>query len=128
MQYSKLGGGHFFSPLIVDVKYQTTTNWFKKKTSETIVKVDSEEDSLDNSKPRIWEDIGHHFAASELEELKRSITEMALSRINGNEELYVGGYVLAHLHIPRPSNARNVTLAARCPPNHLTLPFAVRRC
>lgn len=51
-------------------------------------------DSFD-SKPRIWEDFGHQFAAGELEDLKKSIADMALSRINGHDELYVGGYVSA---------------------------------
>lgn len=38
-----------------------------------------------------WEEFGHEFGAGELEQLKRSIAEMALSRIEGPEELYVGG-------------------------------------
>lgn len=51
------------------------------------------EDSEDQAdgKPQIWEDLGHKFEAGELESLKRSIAEMALSRIDGMEELYVGG-------------------------------------
>lgn len=40
---------------------------------------------------QIWEDFGHQFEAGELEILKRSIAEMALSRIDGQDELYVGG-------------------------------------
>ena len=40
---------------------------------------------------QVWEDFGHQFEAGELEILKRSIAEMALSRIHGEDELYVGG-------------------------------------
>lgn len=39
----------------------------------------------------VWEDFGHQFEAGELERLKRSIVEMALSRIDGQDDLYVGG-------------------------------------
>lgn len=42
-------------------------------------------------KLQIWANFGHQFEAGELEILKRSIVEMALSRIDGQEELYVGG-------------------------------------
>lgn len=42
-------------------------------------------------KLRVWEDFGHQFAAGELDDLKRSITEMALSRVDGEDNLYVGG-------------------------------------
>ncbi|KAM0425603.1 hypothetical protein ACHAPT_009134 [Fusarium lateritium] len=38
-----------------------------------------------------WEDLGHQFEAGELELLKRSIAQMALSRIDGQDELFVGG-------------------------------------
>jgi dual specificity phosphatase 12 len=45
----------------------------------------------DTSKLQIWQDFGHKFESDELEDLKRSIAGMALSRIDGQEELYVGG-------------------------------------
>ena len=38
-----------------------------------------------------WQEVGHQFEAGELETLKRSIVEMALSRIDGPDELYLGG-------------------------------------
>ncbi|KPM35150.1 hypothetical protein AK830_g11420 [Neonectria ditissima] len=38
-----------------------------------------------------WEEFGHRFQDGELESLKQSIVEMALSRIEGQDELYVGG-------------------------------------
>jgi dual specificity phosphatase 12 len=37
-----------------------------------------------------WEQVGHQFEAGELDDLKRSIVEMAVSRIEGPDELYVG--------------------------------------
>lgn len=40
-----------------------------------------------------WEEFGHQFEPGQLERLKQSIVEMALSRIDGQDELYVGGYV-----------------------------------
>lgn len=45
----------------------------------------------DDLKPQQWEEVGHKFQKGELEDLKRSITEMALSRIEGLDELFVGG-------------------------------------
>ena len=47
--------------------------------------------SSEDERPQIWEEFGHRFEPEELETLKRSITEMALSRIEGQDELYVGG-------------------------------------
>lgn len=38
-----------------------------------------------------WEEFGHQFQAGELELLKQSIVEMAFSRIEGQDELFVGG-------------------------------------
>jgi dual specificity phosphatase 12 len=38
-----------------------------------------------------WEEFGHKFEAGELESLKQSIADMALSRIDGEDNLYVGG-------------------------------------
>ncbi|CAM1500431.1 Fc.00g095930.m01.CDS01 [Cosmosporella sp. VM-42] len=45
----------------------------------------------DDTRLQQWEDFGHEFEEGELELLKRSIAEMALSRIEGEEGLYVGG-------------------------------------
>jgi hypothetical protein len=45
----------------------------------------------DNSKPQQWEEFGHKFQPGELELLKQSIVQMALSRIDGQDELFVGG-------------------------------------
>lgn len=45
----------------------------------------------DDSRPQIWEEFGHKFEAGELEALKRNISEMALSRVEGDDELYLGG-------------------------------------
>lgn len=42
-------------------------------------------------KLQVWEKLGHKFEAGELDKLKESIADMALSRIDGQEELYVGG-------------------------------------
>lgn len=39
----------------------------------------------------MWEDFGHQFEVGELENLKRSIVEMAFSRVGGEDNLYVGG-------------------------------------
>jgi hypothetical protein len=44
---------------------------------------------------QIREHFGHRFAPAELDSLKCSITEMALNRIEGQDELFVGGYVKA---------------------------------
>lgn len=52
---------------------------------------DRDQQPPDTSKLQIWQDFGHKFEPDELEDLKRSIAEMALSRIDGQEELYVGG-------------------------------------
>ncbi|KAG5981895.1 hypothetical protein E4U54_006460, partial [Claviceps lovelessii] len=38
-----------------------------------------------------WESFGHQLHKQELEALKNSIAEMALSRVDGQENLYVGG-------------------------------------
>ncbi|KAF7544161.1 hypothetical protein G7Z17_g10177 [Cylindrodendrum hubeiense] len=38
-----------------------------------------------------WEEFGHQFQAGELELLKQSIVEMAFSRVEGQDELFVGG-------------------------------------
>jgi dual specificity phosphatase 12 len=38
-----------------------------------------------------WESYGHEFKPGELEELKMSIVEMALSRVDGPDDIYVGG-------------------------------------
>ncbi|KFA74351.1 hypothetical protein S40288_06666 [Stachybotrys chartarum IBT 40288] len=38
-----------------------------------------------------WDDYGHEYKPGELEELKMSIVEMALSRVQGQDELYIGG-------------------------------------
>jgi hypothetical protein len=45
----------------------------------------------DDSKPQLWEEFGHRFEPGELELLKQSIVQMALSRIDGQDELFVGG-------------------------------------
>ncbi|KAF5659812.1 tyrosine phosphatase yvh1 [Fusarium heterosporum] len=45
----------------------------------------------DESKPQQREEIGHQFEPGELELLKQSIVKMALSRIDGQDELFVGG-------------------------------------
>jgi len=45
----------------------------------------------DDSKPQLWEEFGHRFEQGELELLKQSIVQMALSRIDGQDELFVGG-------------------------------------
>ena len=45
----------------------------------------------DDSKPQLWEEFGHQFDPQELELLKQSIVQMALSRIDGQDELFVGG-------------------------------------
>lgn len=50
--------------------------------------------SGDPEKPerlRVWENFGHRFEVGELESLKRSIVEMAFSRVDGEDNLYVGG-------------------------------------
>ncbi|KAK7421492.1 tyrosine protein phosphatase yvh1 [Neonectria punicea] len=49
------------------------------------------ESELQGTRLQQWEDFGHQFQDGELELLKRSIVEMALSRIEGQDELYVGG-------------------------------------
>ncbi|KAI9155524.1 tyrosine- phosphatase yvh1 [Paramyrothecium foliicola] len=49
-----------------------------------------EEDAAD-SRPQVWEEYGHRFEPGELELLKSSIVEMALNRIEGQDELFVGG-------------------------------------
>lgn len=48
-------------------------------------------DADDNPRPQIWEEFGHKFKAGELEELKKSVADMALSRVEGDDELYLGG-------------------------------------
>ena len=45
----------------------------------------------EDERPQIWDEVGHGFEPGELEALRRSITDMALSRIEGRDELYVGG-------------------------------------
>ncbi|KAF5528787.1 Tyrosine phosphatase YVH1, partial [Fusarium napiforme] len=45
----------------------------------------------DDSKPQQWEEFGHTFEPGELDLLKQSIAQMALSRIDGQDELFVGG-------------------------------------
>ena len=57
----------------------------KQKAAKAALKLE------DDSKPQQWEELGHKFEKGELEDLKRSITEMALSRIEGLDEMYVGG-------------------------------------
>lgn len=63
----------------------------------TVVNLASDEDHeqppTKNEPLRQWEEFGHKFEESELEALKRSIVEMALSPIEGHDNLYVGGYV-----------------------------------
>lgn len=44
-----------------------------------------------DSKPEIWEEVGTKIPETELERLKNSIVEMALSRVEIPDELYVGG-------------------------------------
>lgn len=44
-----------------------------------------------DTRPQQWEEFGHQFQAGELELLKQSIVEMAFSRIEGQDELFVGG-------------------------------------
>lgn len=44
-----------------------------------------------DSKLQTWQEFGHDFEPLELETLKRSIVEMALSRVDGPENIYVGG-------------------------------------
>ena len=51
----------------------------------------SDPDADLNTKPEIWQNVGHEFDAQELQNLKRSIVAMALSRVDGHDELYVGG-------------------------------------
>lgn len=53
------------------------------------IQATSEEE--DNSRMQQWEEFGHEFEAGELEALKRSVADMALSRIEGQDDLYVGG-------------------------------------
>lgn len=55
------------------------------KTHQTV------EHHEDDSKPQLWEEFGHRFEPGELELLKQSIVQMALSRIDGQDELFVGG-------------------------------------
>ncbi|KAF4462858.1 Tyrosine- phosphatase YVH1 [Fusarium albosuccineum] len=45
----------------------------------------------DDTRLQQWEDFGHQFQAGELELLRQSIAQMALSRIDGQDELFVGG-------------------------------------
>lgn len=49
---------------------------------------DNQEDDL---KLQQWEEFDHTFEPGELELLKQSIAQMALSRIDGQDELFVGG-------------------------------------
>lgn len=49
-----------------------------------------EEDAAD-SPLQAWEEFGHRFEPAELARLKNSIVEMALNRIEGQDELFVGG-------------------------------------
>ncbi|RMJ03520.1 hypothetical protein CDV36_014959 [Fusarium kuroshium] len=51
----------------------------------------TQQDEKEDSRLQQWEDLGHQFEAGELELLKRSIAQMALSRIDGQDELFVGG-------------------------------------
>lgn len=51
----------------------------------------SKDNQEDDSKPQQWEEFGHNFEPGELELLKQSIAQMALSRIDGQDELFVGG-------------------------------------
>lgn len=51
----------------------------------------AQQDEKEDSRLQQWEDLGHQFEAGELELLKRSIAQMALSRIDGQDELFVGG-------------------------------------
>ncbi|KAF4122038.1 dual specificity phosphatase 12 [Geosmithia morbida] len=50
-----------------------------------------DQDQDQDSRLENWETFGHEFGLGELENLKRSIVEMALSRIDGPDDLYVGG-------------------------------------
>ena len=49
------------------------------------------EDFSDDSRPQTGPHLGHQFEPGELERLEQSIVEMALSRVDGPDELYVGG-------------------------------------
>lgn len=59
--------------------------------AETDQTVERQEHHEDDSKPQLWEEFGHRFDPQELELLKQSIVQMALSRIDGQDELFVGG-------------------------------------
>ncbi|KAM5352857.1 hypothetical protein ACJ41O_005579 [Fusarium nematophilum] len=51
----------------------------------------AQKQAQDDSRLEQWEEFGHQFQDGELELLKRSIAQMALSRIDGQDELFVGG-------------------------------------
>jgi hypothetical protein len=54
---------------------------------------DELESQTDREPLRQWDNFGHQFDHQELNRLKNNIAEMALSRIDGQDNLYVGGYV-----------------------------------
>ncbi|KAF7561550.1 hypothetical protein G7046_g2591 [Stylonectria norvegica] len=62
-----------------------------KKAAEAASSQAEAPETVDDSKPTQWEEVGHKFANGELEALKQSIAEMALSKIDGQDDLYVGG-------------------------------------
>lgn len=79
-----------------------TPPFFPKTSRSTVAAQDPEEAErqpgpahaagpAEDERPQIWDEVGHRFEPGELEALRRSITDMALSRIEGRDELYVGG-------------------------------------
>lgn len=61
------------------------------KADQSTKGFEAQDNQEDDSRLQQWQDIGHQFEPGELELLKQSIVQMALSRIDGQDELFVGG-------------------------------------